>query len=85
LSGTQVDRSCHRISQDLPGKMRESQRILPESIGSCWNPPKKIREIPDRNTASNFLVFSVASPPFPAVRRSPGYVVIKKLFKRVDL
>jgi hypothetical protein len=38
-----------------------SGRILPESTGSCWNPPDKIREIPDRNTASNFLVFSVAS------------------------
>jgi hypothetical protein len=49
-----------------------SGAILPESTESCWNPPEKIREIPDRNTASNFLVFSVASRPFPAVRRSPG-------------
>ncbi len=37
-----------------------SGRILPESTGSCWNPPEKIREILDRNTASNFLVFSVS-------------------------
>ncbi len=100
ILATQVARSCHRISQDLPGKMRESHRILqentgntwnmqavfrsgitrifsegilPESTGSYWNLPEKIREIPGRNTASNFLVFSVASRPFPAVRRSPGY------------
>ena len=43
-----------------------SGRILPESTGSCRNPPKKIRKIPGRNTASNFLVFSGASRPFPA-------------------
>jgi hypothetical protein len=49
-----------------------SGRILPESTGSYWNPPEKIREIPDRNTASNFLVFPVASRPFPVERRSPG-------------
>jgi hypothetical protein len=49
-----------------------SGRILAESTGSCRNLPEKIREILDRNTASNFLVFSVASRPFPAVRRSPG-------------
>jgi len=30
------------------------------------------REIPDRITASNFLVFSVANRPSPAVRHSPG-------------
>jgi len=41
-----------------------SGRILPESTGSCYNPPKKIREISDWNTASSFLVFSVASRPY---------------------
>jgi hypothetical protein len=92
-----VNGSC-RKTREIPGTWKQyssreflgffpmiSGRILPEGTGSCWNPPEKIREILDRNTASNFLVFSVASPPFPAVRRSPGYVVIKKLFKRVDL
>ncbi len=96
---TQGDRFCHRILQEICGKVtgscrktREisrtwnqysrlefprffpmiSERILPESTGICRNPPKKIRKIPDRNTASNFLVFSVASRPFTAVRRSPG-------------
>ena len=101
---TQVDRSCHRILQDLPGKMRESHRILQENTGNTWNmeaafPPGIFRifsddfrtdparkhwklsestgknpEIPDRNTASNFLVFSVTFRPFPSVRRSPGYI-----------
>jgi hypothetical protein len=49
-----------------------SGRILPERNGICRNLPKKIRKIPGRNTASNFLVFSVASRRFPAVHRSPG-------------
>jgi hypothetical protein len=49
-----------------------SGRILPKSMGSCRNPPEKIQKIPEWNTASNFLVFSVASRPFPVVRRSPG-------------
>ena len=49
-----------------------SGRFLPESTGSCRNPREKTRKIPARNTASNFLVFSGASRPFPAVRRSPG-------------
>jgi hypothetical protein len=38
--------------------------ILLESIGICQNSPKKIRKIPGRNNASNFLVFSVASRPY---------------------
>ncbi len=33
---------------------------------------KKSEKILDRNTASNYLVFSVASRPFPVVRRSLG-------------
>ncbi len=49
-----------------------SGRILSENTGSCRNPQEKIREIPDRNTASNFLIFSVENRPFPAVRHSPG-------------
>ena len=49
-----------------------SGRFLQESTGSCRNPSEKIRKIPGRNTASNFLVFSVASRSFPAVRRSSG-------------
>jgi hypothetical protein len=49
-----------------------SGRVLSESTGCCWNPPKKIRKIQGRNTASNFLVFSVVSRPFPAVRHSSG-------------
>ncbi len=56
-----------------PDFFDDSGWILLESTGSCWNLPEKVREIPDRNTASNFLVFSVASRPFPVVRRSPGY------------
>ncbi len=59
-----------------------SGRILPETTGICRNPPKKTRKIPTRNTASNFLVFSVASRPFPAVRRSPGYLLFFMLVKR---
>ena len=53
-----------------------SGRILPESTGSYRNLPEKIREIPDRNTASNFLVFSVAFRPFPSVRRSPWIYLV---------
>jgi hypothetical protein len=34
---TPVDRSCDRISQDLPGKMRESHRILQENTENTWN------------------------------------------------
>jgi hypothetical protein len=34
-----------------------SGRILPESTGSCRNPPKKIWKITGRNNASNCLVF----------------------------
>ncbi len=61
--------------REFPGSFPMiSGRIMPERTGSCWNPSEKIREIPDRNTASNFLVFSVAPRPFPAVRRSPGLV-----------
>ncbi len=37
LNITQVDHSCHRISQDLAGKMRESHRILQENTGYIWN------------------------------------------------
>jgi hypothetical protein len=71
---------------DLPGKMRESHRILQENTWNMeavfrsgifrWFPYASCRkalevvEIPDRNTTSNFLVFSVASPQFPAVHLS---------------
>jgi hypothetical protein len=95
--------SSSSLQPDLPGKMRESHRILQENTENTWNMEAvfclgifrifyddfwtdpagkhwkllestgKIREIPDRNTASNFLVFSVASRPFPSVPRSPGY------------
>jgi hypothetical protein len=51
------------------------RRILSESTGSCRNPLEKIREVSDRNTSSNFLVFSVGNRPFPAVCHSPGYVI----------
>ncbi len=34
---TQGDRSCHRISQDLAWKMRESHRILQGNTGNIWN------------------------------------------------
>jgi len=34
---SQVDHSCHRILQDLAGKMRESHRILQENTGNIWN------------------------------------------------
>jgi len=52
-----------------------SNNFLTDPAGKQWKlleSTGKIRKIPDRNTASNFLVFSVASRPFPAVRRSPG-------------
>jgi hypothetical protein len=34
---TQVDRSCHRISQNLTEKMRESHRIVQENTGNTCN------------------------------------------------
>jgi len=37
---------------------------------------EKNRKIHGPNTPSNFLVFFVASRPFPAVCRSPGYVYL---------
>jgi hypothetical protein len=55
------------FSDDFRTDPAEMHWKLLESTG-------KIREIPDWNTASNFLVFSVASRPFLAVRRSPGHV-----------
>ncbi len=77
-----------RKTREIPGTWKQysdrefpgffpmiSGQILPESTGSCWNSPGKIREIPDRNTATNFPVFSVALRPFLAVRRSPGIQV----------
>ncbi len=89
---TQVDLSCHRISQDLAGKMPKSHRILKENTRNIWNMEAVFwpgifrifsrgfqqlqvdgihRKIPGRNTASNFLVFFVASRQFLAVRHSP--------------
>ncbi len=62
---SQVDLSCHRISQERSGKVTGSCRKALEVVGIH-------RKIPDRNTASNLLVFSVASQPFSAVRRSNG-------------
>jgi hypothetical protein len=86
---TQVDHSCHQILRENTGNIwnteavfsfgifrifsNNSGRILSESTGNCRNPPEKIREISDQNTASNFLVFSVANRPIPAVRHSPGH------------
>jgi hypothetical protein len=32
-----VDPSCHRISQDLIGKMRKNHRILQKNTGKIWN------------------------------------------------
>jgi hypothetical protein len=45
-----------------------------DPAGNYWNLLESSEKNPgnsDRNTASNFVVFSVASRPFPAVRRSP--------------
>ncbi len=69
ISGTWKQYSRPEFSGFFP---MISWRILSESTEICRNPPEKIREIPDRNTASNFLVFSVANRPFLAVRHSPG-------------
>jgi hypothetical protein len=49
--------------------------------GKLSNPPEKIREIPDRNTASSFLVFSVANRP---LQRNVD-VIILKVEKSFDL
>jgi hypothetical protein len=74
--------SGERILQELAGKYAESHCILQENTGSCQNPPEKIRKISGQNTASNFLVFSVASRPFPTVSRSHGKIQITNhLFK----
>jgi hypothetical protein len=50
--------------------------FLTDPAGKYWNlleSTDKNPGIPDRNTASNFLVISVASRPFPAVCHSPGF------------
>jgi len=49
-----------------------SGRMLPENHWNLSESTEKNPGIPTRNTASNFLVLSVASRPFPAVRCSPG-------------
>ena len=37
LKTTQIDRSGHRISQDLAGKIRENYQILQENTGTTRN------------------------------------------------
>jgi hypothetical protein len=73
-----VTESCRKISGTWKQYYRRefsgffsmiSGRILLGSTGSHRNSPEKILKIPDRDTASNFLVFPVVSWQF-CCRRS---------------
>ncbi len=57
---------------DLAGSCRKDAEKSPNLAGKHGKYLEHGNSIPVQNTASNFLVFFVASRPFPAVRHSPG-------------
>ncbi len=68
--GTQIDHSCHRISQDLAGKMLESHWILQENTGNIWNmeavfPPGIFRWFPERSSRKALEIVGIR-------RKNPG-------------
>ncbi len=73
------------LPSDLAGSSRKNAGKSPDPSGKHWKlleSTEKIRKLPDRNTASNFLVFFAASRPFPVVRRSSGKWMSQKCTNR---